>query len=51
MRALALEEKTFEELAEETGLSPGDLSAALTLLEMEDTIEKRAGRAYALKKK
>ena len=51
LRALALEEKTFEELAEETGLSPGDLSAALTLLEMEDTIEKRAGRAYALKKK
>lgn len=51
LRALALEEKTFEELAEETGMPPGDLSAALTMLEMEDTVEKRAGRAYAIKKK
>jgi len=51
LRALALEEKTFEELAEETGMPPGDLSAALTLLEIEDIIEKRAGRAYALKRK
>lgn len=46
--ALRLEEKTFEELLDETKLSPGDLSARLSLLELDGKIEKRAGRAYAI---
>ena len=44
--ALSREEKTFEELLGETGLSPNDLSARLSLLELDGKIEKRAGRAY-----
>ena len=48
VRALLREEKTFEELLAETGLAPGDLSARLSLLELDEVIEKRAGRAYAL---
>ena len=48
LRALALEEKTLEELIDETGLSAGDLSAQLTILEISGKIERRAGRAYAL---
>ena len=47
LSALFREEKTFEELLGETGLSPGDLSARLSLLELDGKIEKRAGRAYA----
>ena len=48
LRALALEEKTLEELIEETGKSPAELSAQLTMLEISGKIERRAGRAYAL---
>ena len=48
LKALALEEKTMEELIRETGLSAGDLGAQLTLLEISGKIERRAGRAYAL---
>ncbi len=48
LRALHLEEKTFEELLEETGLDAGTLSGELSLLELDGKIEKRPGRAYAL---
>ncbi len=48
LRALALEEKTLEELIQETGLSAGDLGTRLTMLEISGKIERRAGRAYAL---
>lgn len=48
LRALALEEKTLEELIAETGLSPGELGTQLTLLELNGRVERRAGRAYAL---
>ena len=48
LRALALEEKTLEELIDETGLSAGELGAQLTMLEICGTVERRAGRAYAL---
>lgn len=48
LRALALEEKTLEELIDETGLTAGQLGAQLTLLEISGKIESRAGRAYAL---
>ena len=47
LRALQLEEKTFEELLAETGMDSGALSARLTMLEMEGRIERRGGRAYA----
>lgn len=50
LRALALEEKTVDELIAETGLSAGALSAQLTLLEISGRIEHRAGRAYALRR-
>lgn len=49
LRLLAPEEKTFEELLEEIPLTAADLSTALTLLEMDGKIERRAGRAYAIK--
>ena len=48
LRALALEEKTLEELIAETGISPGELGTQLTLLELNGRVERRAGRAYAL---
>ena len=48
LRALALEEKTLEELIAETGLTAGELGTQLTLLEISGKIERRAGRAYAL---
>lgn len=48
LSALQREEKTFEELAAETGMTPADLSSALSMLELDGKIEKRAGRAYAL---
>lgn len=47
LRALGLEEKTLEELIEETGLPAADLGAQLTVLEISGKIERRAGRAYA----
>ncbi len=49
LRALEKEEKTFEELLDETGLSLPELNTRLTLLELEGRIEKRGGRAFALK--
>ena len=48
LRALRLEEKTFEELLAETGMDAGSLSGELSLLELDGKIEKRPGRAYAL---
>ena len=48
LRALRLEEKTFEELLSETGMDAGSLSGELSLLELDGKIEKRPGRAYAL---
>ena len=48
LRALAMEEKTLEELIAETGMSAGELGTQLTLLEISGKIERRAGRAYAL---
>ena len=48
LKALALEEKTLEELLAETGLPVDALSTQLTLLEISGKIERRAGRAYAL---
>ncbi len=48
LKALSMEEKSFEELIEETGYEPGKLSADLTVLEMQGLIEKRAGRNYAV---
>lgn len=47
LRALALEEKTLEELIQETGMPVNELSTQLTLLEISGKIERRAGRAYA----
>ena len=47
---LMLEEpKRFEELTQETGLTPDALSAELTLMELDGVVEPRAGRIYALK--
>ncbi|MBR1584176.1 MAG: DNA-processing protein DprA [Clostridia bacterium] len=50
LKALALEEKTLEELIRETGLPAGELGTQLTLLEISGKIERRAGRAYALRR-
>lgn len=50
LRLLELEEKTFEELLAEIPVTPADLSTALTLLEMDGQVERRAGRAYAIKR-
>ena len=48
LKALALEEKTLEELIAETGRTAGELGAQLTILEISGKIECRAGRAFAL---
>lgn len=48
LRALRLEEKTFEELLAETGFTVEDLSMRITLLELSGKIERRGGRSYAL---
>ncbi len=48
LHALAVEEKTLEELIEETGRTAGELGAQLTMLELTGKIERRAGRAFAL---
>lgn len=45
--ALALEEKTLDELMLETGLPVQELSPRLTLLELSGQIECRPGRAFA----
>lgn len=50
LRALSVEEKTLEELLQETGIPIGELNTQLTLLELSGQIERRAGRAYALTK-
>ncbi len=50
LRALLREEKTFEELIEETGFNASELGIKLTMLEFEGSIERRAGRAYAIKR-
>lgn len=50
LRALAREEKTLDELIAETGLTAGELNAQLTLLEISGRIERRPGRAYALRR-
>lgn len=47
LAALALEEKTLEELIAETGLDAGEIGTRLTLLELCGQVERRAGRAYA----
>ena len=47
LRCLALEEKTLEELLQETQIPIGEMSTRLTLLELSGEIERRAGRAYA----
>ncbi len=47
---LMLEEpKRFEELTEEAGIPPEELSAELTLMELDGVVEARAGRIYAFK--
>lgn len=48
LRALQLEEKTLEELIEETGIPASQLSAQLTMLEISGKIQRRAGRAFSL---
>ncbi len=48
LEALRLESKTFEELSEELRMSPQELGARLTMLELEGTIERLGGRTYTL---
>ncbi len=50
LRVLDAEEKTFEELLGIFPLTAADLNSALTLLEMDGKIERRAGRAFAIKR-
>ncbi len=50
LRALALEEKTMDELIALTGMTAGEISAKLTLLEISGRIERRPGRAYAIRR-
>lgn len=45
--ALAMEEKTLEELIQETGMPADQLMPHLTLLELSGQVERRPGRAYA----
>ncbi len=47
LQALTAEEKTLEELIAITGLSAGELSMQLTLLELNGRVERRPGRAFA----
>ncbi len=47
MEAVLREDRTFEELLEETGLDAPELSARLTVLELEGRIERVGGRAYS----
>ena len=48
LRALAREDKTFEELLEETSLPAPTLTARLSLLELDGRIDRLPGRAYAV---
>ena len=43
------EPRSFEELTLETGLAPDQLSAELTMMELDGVVEARAGKTYALK--
>lgn len=47
LRALAMEEKTLDELIQETGMPADQLTPHLTLLELSGQVERRPGRAYA----
>ena len=47
LRALAMEEKTLDELLQETGMPVEELTPHLTLLELSGQIERRPGRAFA----
>ncbi|MBQ4075099.1 MAG: DNA-processing protein DprA [Clostridia bacterium] len=47
LRALAIEEKTLDELLQETGMPVEELTPHLTLLELSGQIERRPGRAFA----
>ena len=44
--AILRDDKTFEELLDETGLEASELSARLTVLEIEGRIQRIGGRAY-----
>ncbi|MBE5786658.1 MAG: DNA-protecting protein DprA [Clostridiales bacterium] len=47
LQALAMEEKTLEELLQETGMPVDQLTPHLTLLELSGQVERRPGRAFA----
>ena len=47
LKALLREDQTFEELLEITGLDASELSARLTILEIEGRIQRIGGRAYS----
>ena len=47
LKALRMEEKTFEELLDETGLDVQALSTRITILELQGQIESIGGRRYA----
>ena len=46
LEAVEREEQTFEELLAVTGLDASELSARLTILEIEGKIRRLGGRAY-----
>ncbi len=48
IRSLQREEKSFEELMDETQLNTQDLNIRLTLLELEGKIKKHGGQTYSL---
>ena len=50
LQALRREDQTFEELLEITGLDASELSARLTILEIEGRIQRIGGRAYSMAK-
>ncbi len=48
LSALEREDKTFEELLEETGLPAASLTAKLSLMELDGQIDRLPGRSYAI---
>lgn len=48
LKALALEEKSMDELIAETGLDAQELAVQLSMLELLGKIERRPGNAYAV---
>ena len=50
LHALFREDKTFEELLEETALPAAELTSRLSMLELDDRIERLPGRSYAMKR-